>query len=244
MADAAPAICLASSKRGNAMLASSPMMPHTKIRSMSAKPCALLIRTKCSVVSSAEPVPDRPSRPTPLESVTSVLTNGSGHDTKRQPALGMTNVDTNDLGRKADSLQPSRLLQTGRRSIERLSSRRVLAGAHQALAQAIDQIAVRGGKILEEAVDRFDDHAPLREAGDGAERIQPGLELHRHANTELGVVFDLFTFFGARRWPAGTTTIFCFRALLIRHGRVRWRGTSGCAHSAAHWTRAGIAELS
>src|SRR5712691_12428593 len=45
IADAAPADCLASRSRGRAMLHSSPTMPQTKIRSMSASPCALRIDT-------------------------------------------------------------------------------------------------------------------------------------------------------------------------------------------------------
>ena len=40
IADAAPAADFASSRRGSAMLASTPMIPQTKSKSISAKPCA------------------------------------------------------------------------------------------------------------------------------------------------------------------------------------------------------------
>ena len=100
----------------------------------------------------------------------------------------------------------------------------VLAGAHQALAEAIHQLAIGRREILEEAIDRFDDDAPLSEAGDGAEGIEARLELDRHPNAELRVVRDFLSVFGAGRRAASATTIFTHA--IVGHSLVRWRSTA------------------
>ena len=56
---------------------------------------------------------------------------------------------------------------------------------------------------MKEAVDGFDDDAPLREAGDGAERVEARLHFHRHADAELRIVFYLLAFACARGRTAG-----------------------------------------
>src|SRR5262245_13822597 len=64
-------------------------------------------------------------------------------------------------------------------------------GAPQTLAQAIDEFAVLLRQIVEEAVDRFDDDAPLRETSDSAERVEARLELVRNTDAQLRIVLDL-----------------------------------------------------
>ena len=61
---------------------------------------------------------------------------------------------------------------------------------------------------MQKAVERFDDDAPLRETGDGAESVQQRLHLMRDTNAELRVVFDSFAVSGAGRRPAGTSASF------------------------------------
>src|SRR5438045_9565793 len=82
-----------------------------------------------------------------------------------------------------------------------------LFGSHQPFAQSIDELLVGLRQVGKKAVDRFDDHAPLRQACDRAERIQARLELDRHANAQLRVVCDLLSFFRACRWATGASAI-------------------------------------
>src|SRR4051812_40304839 len=92
-------------------------------------------------------------------------------DTLCQCHRNLTNVDT--------SMSAARLLGCSPGS----------AGAHQPFAETVNELAVGRGKVREEAVDRLDNHAPLGETGHGAERVEPRLHLHRHADTELRIVF-------------------------------------------------------
>lgn len=90
-----------------------------------------------------------------------------------------------------------------------------LAGAHQPLAEAVDQFAIGIGQVVKEAVDRLDDHPPLCESGDGAEGVEARLELDGNANAQLWVILDLLTLSSAGRWPADTATCF---AAVVGHG--------------------------
>src|SRR2546427_9657872 len=99
----------------------------------------------------------------------------------------------------------------------------VLSRARQALTQTVDQVAVGLGEIPEEAVDCFDDDAPLRQTGDGAEGVEAGLELDGYPDAELRVVLDLLSFFGSCRRAAGATTII---QAVFRHVRRCWRRTA------------------
>src|SRR5262245_2980849 len=55
IADADPAAALASMRRGIAMLATRPIIPQTKIKSISAKPCAWRILKKQALLSASPP---------------------------------------------------------------------------------------------------------------------------------------------------------------------------------------------
>src|SRR5205809_8070381 len=104
---------------------------------------------------------------------------------------------------------------------DHLASR--LPGSHQPLGETVDQLAVGRRQIVQEAVDCFDDDAPLGETSNGAQRVQSGLHFLRHADAQLRVVLDLLAFPGSsRRTPGTTTWIYA----VVSHGAVRWRGTA------------------
>src|SRR5262249_54565846 len=94
------------------------------------------------------------------------------------------------------------------------------AGASEPLAQAVDELAIVRWKIVDEAVDRFNDDAPLRKTGDGTERVESRLEFDRDADTELRVILDSLAFSGAGRRSTGTTTSV---PTIDGHGQLRWR---------------------
>src|SRR6478672_5357169 len=94
-----------------------------------------------------------------------------------------------------------------------------LSGSHQPFAQAVDELAVGLRQVRKEAVDGFDDHAPLGETRDGAERIEPRLELEWHSDAQLRVILYLLSFFRTSRGTASATTI---TSALFGHGRKLW----------------------
>src|SRR2546426_538077 len=100
----------------------------------------------------------------------------------------------------------------------------------QTLAEAVDQLTVGRRQSEEQAIDRFDDHAPLRETSDGAERVQARLHFDRHADTELRIVLDLLACSSSSRRTAHATTLsysFVGHArTFLGHGRTRRRGTA------------------
>jgi hypothetical protein len=98
-----------------------------------------------------------------------------------------------------------------------------LIRAHQALAQPVDELAILLRQVMEEAIDRFDDHAPLGEPGDGAQRIEACLEFVRHTDAELWIVLDLLSFFRASGRSAYASA---FGNSSVGHGRGRWRSTA------------------
>ena len=78
-------------------------------------------------------------------------------------------------------------------------------GLHEPLAEPVDERAVGRRQIVDEAVERLDNDSPLREARDGAERVEARLEFVRQAYAELRVVANLLPV-GAGWRPACTTT--------------------------------------
>ena len=91
-----------------------------------------------------------------------------------------------------------------------------LSGSHQPFAEAVDKLPVVLGQVRKEAVDRFDDHTPLRETGYRAERIQPCLELEWHADAQLRLILYLLSFFRTGWGSAGATAV---TSALFGHGR-------------------------
>src|SRR5262245_18050466 len=115
---------------------------------------------------------------------------------------------------------------TGRESVQVNDSRRqkrASARAHEALAEAVDEIAIVRGHVLEKAVDRFHDHTPLRETSNGTHCVEPGLELEREADAELWVVLHLLSLFRTCGWTTGSPTI---AHTIVRHDRWSWRRTA------------------
>ena len=78
-------------------------------------------------------------------------------------------------------------------------------GLHEPLAEAVDERAVGRRQIVDEAVERLDNDAPLRESRDRAERVEARLEFMRQTYAELRIVADLLSV-GAGGRPACTTT--------------------------------------
>jgi hypothetical protein len=125
-------------------------------------------------------------------------------DNLRQPAGDLTNLDTDF-------------------SVEGGTACR-LPGAHQPLAQAVDQRAIIGREVIAEAIDGLDDNSPLRETCDSTERVEPRLEFEWNPNAELRVILDLFAFFGPSWRTAGTSSIF--GQSVVGHSRVGWQCTA------------------
>jgi len=86
-------------------------------------------------------------------------------------------------------------------------------------AQTIDEFTVGRREIVVEAVDRFDDDAPLRESRDCAQRVETSLHFDRYADAELRVVLDLLTFSGAG-WRAADAPTFSWGFEYHGNGRV------------------------
>src|SRR5947199_4501109 len=107
---------------------------------------------------------------------------------------------------------------------------RQLAGPEETFTEAVDERAIGRRQSVKEAVDRFDNDAPLRETGDRAERIQARLHFDRHADAKLRVVFDLLAFPGTGRRTAGAATFSQSFVLRVRtfvsHRRTGRRGTA------------------
>jgi len=94
-----------------------------------------------------------------------------------------------------------------------------LPGPSEPLGQPVNQLAIVWREVLEEAVDRFHNHAPLGETGDSAERVEARFEFDRHSDTKLRVVFDLLSVFRSRGRAAGSATFF--GAIVGRHSQAR-----------------------
>ena len=96
-------------------------------------------------------------------------------------------------------------------------------GAHEALAETIDEFAVGWRKIVVEAVDGFDDDAPLGESGDRAQRVEPRLHLDRYTDAQLRVILDLLPFAGTGGRASCSAPLF---HSIVGHGSKRWRRTA------------------
>ena len=82
-----------------------------------------------------------------------------------------------------------------------------LLSAHETRAEPFDQLAILRGQVAEKAVDRFDDDAPLRKPGDGAEGVQTRLHFDRYSNAQLRIICDplaLLCSCGRAAGPAAT----------------------------------------
>ena len=112
------------------------------------------------------------------------------------------------------------------------------AGPHQTRAEAVDQFAVLGREIVNEAVDRFDDYAPLRETGDSTHGVEARLHFLRHADTKLRVVLDLLSELGARRRTARTSAPVRSTIAFVGHDECRYPARLRYMHSDMYRTRA------
>ena len=83
-----------------------------------------------------------------------------------------------------------------------------LTRPEEALGQPVDQFSIGWRQVVKEAVDRFDDDAPLRETGDGAERIEAGLHFDWDTNAELRIVLHLLAFPGSGGRATCAASIF------------------------------------
>ena len=71
-----------------------------------------------------------------------------------------------------------------------------------------------------ETVDRFDDDAPLRQAGDGAQRVEASFHFDRDPDAQLRVVLDLLAFAGTGWRATCASPLF---HTIVGHDRGRWR---------------------
>src|SRR5215208_1284140 len=80
------------------------------------------------------------------------------------------------------------------------------ADPHQTLAQTGDQLAIGFREVVMEAIDRLDDHPPLGEPGDDAQRVEPRFEFDGNADAQLWIVLHLFTILRTRWRTACSAT--------------------------------------
>lgn len=81
----------------------------------------------------------------------------------------------------------------------------LISCAHQALAESVNEFAVRFRERLKKAVDRTHDDAPLRLTGHLTHRVEAALEFVRNANTELRIITNLLSVAGSGGWASCTT---------------------------------------
>ena len=79
--------------------------------------------------------------------------------------------------------------------------------AEETFAQAVNQVPIFLGHLMDEALNGLDDNTPLRKSCHGADRIQSRLHLDRHAQAQLRIVLDLFSLAGPGWRTAGATTM-------------------------------------
>src|SRR5437879_3349646 len=104
-------------------------------------------------------------------------------------------------------------------SFGRSAGRLQLARLHEAFAEPCHQVALGLGQVVVEAVDRLSDHPPLGEPGDGAQGAQACLELERHPDAELWIIFYLLPVLASRRTAYLSTTVSDVRVAFVGHGR-------------------------
>ena len=81
----------------------------------------------------------------------------------------------------------------------------LFSGAHQTLAEPVDEFAIRFRERVKKAVDRTHDDAPLGLTGDCTHRVEAALEFVRNANTELRIITNLFSVSGSGGWASCAT---------------------------------------
>ena len=81
----------------------------------------------------------------------------------------------------------------------------LVSGAHQTLAEPVNEFAIRFRERVKKAVDRTHDDAPLGLTGDRTHRVEAALEFVRNANTELRIITNLFSVAGSGGWASCTT---------------------------------------
>src|SRR5512140_1020099 len=145
----------------------------------------------------AEPVPPRALSRKALKSVTYPSQSTRTYDILRHPSGRLTNLATESFGWSLSRLQ--------------------MLGLHHSFAEAGHEVALLLRQIVVEAVDGLDDHAPLCESGDHADRVQPCLELERHADAELRVILDLLAVLRPRGRTAYTPAVLGFRVAVVGH---------------------------
>jgi hypothetical protein len=104
-----------------------------------------------------------------------------------------------------------------------------LFSAQQALAETVDECAIGRREIVKEAVDGFDDDAPLRKSCDGAQGVEASLHFDGDPNAQLRVVLDLLPFSGTSWRTACAADIFHATVgfyAIVGHARERWRRTA------------------
>src|SRR5437588_11044925 len=158
IADAAFALCRASRRRGIAMTEMIPIKPHTNSMSSRVNPFSLRIIARLSLHgrSCRACAAGRKNCKSLMGSRLTNCQSMSRADTYCQHGRRLTIVATIVSART----------RRGYRSPD------VLASSHQTLGETVHERAVVGGQIVQKAIDSFDDDAPLREAGDRAERVQ------------------------------------------------------------------------
>lgn len=81
----------------------------------------------------------------------------------------------------------------------------LLRRAHQALAETVNQLAIRFRERVEKAIDCAHHHAPLRLAGDGTHRIESALEFGRNTDAKLRIITNFLAVPGSSRRTPRTT---------------------------------------
>src|SRR5580765_5395893 len=85
------------------------------------------------------------------------------------------------------------------------SAATLLSGAHQALAESVNEFAVRFRERVKKAIDRTHHDAPLGLTGHRTHRVEAALELVGNANTELRIITNLLSVAGSGGWASCTT---------------------------------------
>ena len=124
-----------------------------------------------------------------------------------------------ELTFSVSSRRPDKCCRSGvvGRRRRRVNGGRRLSGLDETLAEAVHELTIGRRQAVEQAVDRFDDDAPLRETGDGAECRQARFHFDRHTDTKLRIIFDLLAFPSSRWWTARAAYLFQSFVVFVSH---------------------------